>query len=380
MHKFTDRLTTIRGIPAYEILGCTKDHRKPFVVFREYMTGYRSCRNLYTSIYNHYQAFGEPERLYKYERAKSPKIVLEYANRDELEPIFKMYPNFQYIARKMLIFRKDVFKVLEHWKAHPDMEILLNLKMMNLAMNKTFFRMGMERQKEIVRFALNSGENVEYMQLCDILGAMKYHCKPLDYLNYRHEKAKAVTYSEWIHIKEKRINMKDFSIYKQRLIDYFPERLKDPYWTKPKDDKDFIAKEKRILKECMHLDELKELAKLKEKAEAYLKAIGKRSLWNGTFNGLSVYVPTEIEDWQAQASALKQCLIRNDYIDQVTKHKCIVVFIKDKDKPIATAEFKGKEMKLSQFYCNEEKRNIKPPKRARIALDMFMDKFIRKCA
>ncbi|MBR3073616.1 PcfJ domain-containing protein [Fibrobacter sp.] len=381
MHKFTDRLTTVRGIPAYEILGCTKEHKDPFVVYREYMTGYKSCRNLYRSIYNHYETFGTPEHFYKYACKETPNIVFEVAKPDELEPIFKLYPDFKYIRKKMEnFFRKDTFKILEHWKQHPEMELLLNFNLPNLAMNKTFFKMKKDRQKEIVKFTLQHGEKRCYFMLPDILGAMKYNCNPSDYREYRLHTKKSITYPEYLALKANEVNLYDFSLYKDRLKRYFPERLKDPYWTQPKNQSTFLRREKKVLKEIKAIEELRDIEKAKAKAEAYINAIKKVKGWSGIFNGLCVYVPTDIEDWKNQADALKQCLVKNDYIQKVIDKKSLVVFIKKKDKPIATAEFVGKEMKLTQFYGNEEKRNIKPPKSARIALDMFTDKFIRKCA
>ena len=87
-----------------------------------------------------------------------------------------------------------------------------------------------------------------------------------------------------------------------------------------------------------------------------------------TRSGISVYVPEDIADIQKQAKALNQCLITSDYIGKVIQRKCVLVFIRDGKKPMATAELLPNG-KIGQFYGNElDFNDCLPQKKAKYAL------------
>ena len=114
------------------------------------------------------------------------------------------------------------------------------------------------------------------------------------------------------------------------------------------------------------------------KMKKYLKAIKKYMAWHGRFNGLDVYIPTRLDDFETHANALNQCLVYGDYIGKVARGKCVIVFLKDKDKPLATAELDlidGKPV-LGQFHGNQDLDDISPTPKAQKAMDLFMKKYV----
>ena len=77
-----------------------------------------------------------------------------------------------------------------------------------------------------------------------------------------------------------------------------------------------------------------------------------------------------------QAEALKQCLVSADYIGKVIKGECVLVFVRFRGRPVATAEILPGG-KLGQFYGNEADRNrCKPTKAATVAFDAWKAEYI----
>ena len=389
MTTFTDRIREFRGKPVYEILAKTKESKGSFFVcYRENLDGKATCRNLYFCPIGGYRAKGAPEKkLYPCTLNSTPNIgqCESTATEEDLEPIFKRYPDFKYIHKKMYIRRCSVFKVLKQWIQYPKMELLLNMGLPRIAMNKTFFKLKESKQREILQY-FKSHSSVEYkaaITLQDITGAMKNSCSVDDMWNYHSScyYSKEISFKEWKMISPLDISEWDYVNYKKRLKEYFPERLEDDYWTKFKCSFDFHDKERRTIKEVQNIIEAEDRQKREEQNKKYLAAIRKKLKWDGTFNGLHVYIPANIEDIKIQAEALEQCLIACDYASKVINKESTLIFIREGNTPIATAELSNKSKKIIQFYGNEMDRdNCLPPENAKIALDMFTHKFIRKSA
>lgn len=384
MKKFLDRIRMFRGKPVYEILAKTKESNDSFFVcYREDFEGNRKSRNLYFCTLGGYSAYGKPEKMDVCEMNHPPRCVWKICDPYDFDIIEKMYPNFKYIHKKYPnIYRHDLFSIAKHWIKNPKMELLLNMKLPNLAFNKTFFRYNEKKQRKIVDFYLHKCNGILY-NLCDVEGAIKENTTPETFNEYRSKCRKlSIPFAKWVTLKAKEIPLFDYKRHMERLKDSFPEKAKDPYWTEFKNVADFHRKENKIIKEIKHIEELKDAEKAAALQTAYSLAT-KRYHWNGNFNGLEVYVPENTKDIENQAKKLNQCLIANNYIQRVIAKKCILVFIKDENgKPLATAELTGKKKAhVSQFYGNElDRDNCKPSQNCVVALDGFMDKFIRKSA
>lgn len=379
MKNFIGRIREFKGEPVYEILAMTKESKDFFIVYRETIDGKKYARNLlYYNVYG-YKAEGKPERkLYKCTLKETPHITAaeEYtATEYDLEPILKKYPNFKYIVQKwggMLIY--DCFQILRTWLKHPEMEIMLNLGYRSLASNKSFLKMNRSRQKEIVSFARQN--NIKNPSAIYVMGAIKNKCTYDEFQKYSDETRRyKVSFQEWKDLKG--ISIYDFTRYKHLLQKYFPTRLLDEYWTKFKDLKDFHRKERKAQRQADAIDKAANEEKLQVQQEAYSKAIKKFREWKGEFEGIEVYVPTDVTDFNTQADKLKQCLVWNDYAGLVIDKKIIMVFLHKKNKPIATAEFSRKNFELLQF---RGLHNCDVRGKCEKALQDFQTRFMHKSA
>ena len=384
MKIFTNRIRHFRGKPVYEVLCKTKESKgKFFICYREYVDGKRFCRNLYFAPIGGYFAKGEPEKGLSPCGLDHTPIWLETtANEDNCKPITDMFPDFMYIIKKSpMLFLHEVFARARLWREFPKMELLLNMGFFNMATNRSFLKLSERKQKEILQYAIDHSKPGERTFLCekDIRGAMKEKVTPYEFRLYRQDTHNTgITYKQYVHLRKKGISPYDFKFHMERLEKHFPDRLKDDYWTKFKDLNDFHRKERKVQEEVKHILELKDRMERRAKMKAYLKAIKKFKEWHGRFNGLDVYIPTKLDDFEAHADALNQCLVYGDYIGKVARGKCVIVFVKDKDKPLATAELDLIDSKpvLGQFHGNQDLDDISPTPKAQKAMDMFMKKYV----
>lgn len=392
MKLFTARIRKFRGKPVLEILAKTKESNGSFFVcYRESIDGQRTCRNLYFHYSYGYYCQGAPEkRMCEYILKKSPIIYRcdRTIHEDEVQILSEIDPNFKYIAKKTEISIFNAFNMFKFRKEHPEMEILLNMGFVNLAMTKSFFSIPKQKQRSIINYYLDYEKKIgtpiedrRHTLLTDIRGAMKEGIAPKAY-NFFRRNAKHMN----IDIKtvclmvEKNINVYDYYNYRQKLIEFFPDRLEDKYWTIFKDVHDFHEKENRVNTQVENIRNFLELKEQKSKQRKYTSAI-KKANWQCEYNGLTVYIPKTIDDIANQAKILHQCLITCNYTSRVIDKSIFLVFIKRGDTPLATAELIRKDMTIGQFYGNElDRKNCLPPQECKDALDYFMNKFIRKCA
>lgn len=398
MKNFYDRIREFQGKPVYEILTKTKESKDSFFVcYRETIDGKKTCRNLDYIYMGGYRTDGKPEKKWmKFWGKKTPTIFSLEAHRatlEDIQPLIDRSPNFIYTVSKYGATSKaTVFNLFKTWTKYPKMEILLNMNFHTLATNQNFLKLDLKKQKEIVNFYLSHEDELDlekrhYITMDTIKGAMKYNCTFQQFKEYRSDIKthflKSLDYPAYRKLKDKEIPLYDYMWYREQLKREFPERLKDEYWNTFKSAEDFFEKERRINEQSENRRKLENAEKARKKATQYKKATATYKSWDGEFNGLHVYIPRSIQDITEQANTLNQCLIDCDYISKVIKKHCILVFIKKGNEPLATAELEiyEKEFKLGQFYGNElDRDNCLPPENAKIALDLFMNKFIRKSA
>lgn len=150
--------------------------------------------------------------------------------------------------------------------------------------------------------------------------------------------------------------------------------LRDRYWRFPKSLK---RAHDKVMAEVANLRAAQKAEELRQKGVKYLEAV---KGWVGKVlylgNGWKVYVPETTEDIVRQAEALKQCLVSADYIGKCIDGKCVLVFVRYRERPVATAEILPGG-KLGQFYGNEADRNrCKPTKAATVAFDAWKAEYI----
>ena len=400
MRIFKDRIRNFRGKPVYEILTKTKESKDSFFVcYRETMDGKKTCRNMDYTYMGGYWTNGKPEKNWiPFWGKKTPRIFALEPHRatvEDIQPLLDNNHDFYYtFAKYGAMSRMEAFNLFKTWSKYPKLEILLNMGFISLATNRNFLKLNMKKQKEIVNFFIGNEDRTDqdmpsrrHATMDEIKGAMKYNCTYEQFKEYRSDTKthyiKGLDYHAYRKLKNKGIPLYDYMWYRGMLKRDFPERLEDEYWNTFKSAEDFFEKERRCNEQIENRRNLENAERALKKARQYRSTTAKYKSWDGEFNGLHVYIPRSIQDVREQAIKLNQCLIDCDYVSEVIKKHCILAFIKKDEEPLATAELeiRNKEFKLGQFYGNElDRDNCLPPEECKEALEMFMDKFIRKSA
>ena len=287
--------------------------------------------------------------------------------------IIEVYPNFKYVLNKMNPNDKRIeriFELLQVWKKHPEIEGLCQLGFYEIALNGHLFKLTPPKRKQIIKWIMEHKDVVEhpqYMKLVHIQKMIKYKLTVDEYIDYDKNRPSITRYTgRWGSTKQtwvcdiptffylKKHGFKDFRTQDiARLYnDYLNmakqagHDLKDKYWLYPSD----INK--------AHAKVMEELANLKITASAlqgdYLKAVMQplADKFNAKVDGYDIFLPTDIDTIKKQCDELYQCLLRNNYVNNVLMQEEILVFIWKDGKPQATAQV-FYDKKLGQFYADE---------------------------
>lgn len=287
--------------------------------------------------------------------------------------IIEVYPNFKYVLNKMNPKDKRIeriFELLQVWKKHPEIEGLCQLGFYEIALNGHLFKLTPPKRKQIIKWIMEHKDVVEhpqYMKLVHIQKMIKYKLTVDEYIDYDKNRPSITRYTgRWGSTKQtwvcdiptffylKKHGFKDFRTQDiARLYHDYLNMAKqaghdmtDKYWLYPSD----INK--------AHAKVMEELANLKITASAlqgdYLKAVMQplADKFNAKVDGYDIFLPTDIDTIKKQCEDLYQCLLRNNYVNNVLMQEEILVFIWKDGKPQATAQvFYNKE--VGQFYADE---------------------------
>lgn len=286
--------------------------------------------------------------------------------------IIEVYPNFKYVLNKMNPNDKRIeriFELLQVWKKHPEIEGLCQLGFYEIALNGHLFKLTPPKRKQIIKWIMEHKDVVEhpqYMKLVHIQKMIKYKLTVDEYIDWDRNHPIISSYSRHGYNRTtwncdiptffylKKHGFKDFSTQDiARLYHDYLNMAKqaghdmtDKYWLYPSD----INK--------AHAKVMEELANLKITASAlqgdYLKAVMQplADKFNAKVDGYDIFLPTDIDTIKKQCEDLYQCLLRNNYVNNVLMQEEILVFIWKDGKPQATAQvFYNKE--VGQFYADE---------------------------
>lgn len=288
--------------------------------------------------------------------------------------ILEKYPEFKWVKAKAKFNGASAFlKILDIWRNNAQtVETLLSLDCSHIALNLNFYKA--TNQKEIIKY-LSQHPAHKYNDLDRIRMAIKYKTDIHEIEDYKDcvYPGHHVSFEEWCYLlktdKCKRYGIhQTISIYidYKKMAERAGHKLSDPYWHYPK----HLAKQhNKVQKEVQAI--IKAEQAIREAEAAKEKAAKERKLQNvytkfatmmQKLNGMSIengklkaYIPQDVETVRTQATKLHQCLIANNYISNVVKKKCLLVFIAKNGKPFATAELikrKGKYF-VNQFYGNQ---------------------------
>lgn len=321
------------------------------------------------------------------------------------ETISARYPDFEYVLKKWIPkTTHEMMEVLTIWREHPDVEFLLAMRFLNVALSSGFYKLSKPKKKTYIQWIkqhpeacvlgfgdiktiISNGISIdEYQDYCDFLLASKCNV--------------GVSYRIYKYL-EKNQNIRDWSGYynaKMALVEFYQDyvrmakfcghNLKDDYWRFPKDlnkahDK-VMAEAENIRRQQMIAEELErqrreaEYAERKRKEiqqkEKALMAIEKRfKELNGDIDGYSIFVTSNYAEWEKQAEALHQCIVASGYYEGTADGKYTIVFIQKNGEPVATAQVYPNG-NIGQFYGNETDRaNCKPSEEVTAAFNKWLE-------
>ena len=359
-------------------------------VYKEYESGICECRNLYTSMCGYRVAFPDEvtslyhngtclfiQKLDDFEKTKKIAAFQFYSQPlDEKSKCFILskYPDFKYVLNKWSGSIAKTMNVLSIWKDHKEIELLLAVGYERLALNKSFWKLSEKNKKEIVLF-VRKNQSMNKLSLTDIQIILKNRLNMQEYMEfdsfcYKYGK---IRYDFYVYLKK--INRADyvgFSLYRDywKLLKQTNHNLKDDYWCYPKD---LETSHNKILQEVESINSMKQLDKLKLKQDKYFKAVKKLLKYKTEIDGYYIFIPESVEEISKHAEKLHQCLIANDYVQQVIDKNCVLVFIQKSNIPIATCQLL-KDDKIGQFYADElDRSNCLPSAEVKTAMNKWIE-------
>ncbi len=286
--------------------------------------------------------------------------------------ILRKYPDFRYVLKKMLmiyqcgwIYECKVFYTLIEWLKNPAMtETLLSLKCTDLIGNRNFLRMKPSLQKAYLKHLRESEDGAN---LDEWLTMRKYK---LSYEEVRRYKCLRSSYhyyySKWINMKDfKYLNKKNITENEDlrlwgdmlKMAERLGHDINDPYWRYPKDIEERHDQLMQIIDEERYRREMEYKEKHKIERQKFIKkfyAEGKK--WRKCkveAEGYDIFVPVEPYEVERQAKCLNQCLIACGYDKRMSNGECLLVFLRRKGEPMATAEI-NQQGKTVQFRRDQK--------------------------
>jgi hypothetical protein len=120
--------------------------------------------------------------------------------------------------------------------------------------------------------------------------------------------------------------------------------------------------------------EAQEIKKALEEQEkmSFVERMQKYQCLNCEVNGYFIYIADNLEDWKLQAENLHQCILKARFDKQVLDRRCLIVFIRKDNEPIATCQL-YKDYSIGQFYANElDRQNCLPTEDVKTAMNIWI--------
>lgn len=342
------------------------------LVYKETENGDTFARNLYCSMYNRYLVAFPGEKMYHLYYSNQYEVLQDWeqtrplpvGRARELSPeevtlITSRYHDFKYMLQKNRITTCNVMSYLAKWKVYPGIELLLMAGATRVVETKKFYRLTEKKQKEVIQWILKNKEIVKNPTLQEIQYCVKWKIVHEEFLRvYRQctvNSLKLTAYDIFCYMEK--LAHGDFSLarinnlYRDycRMAKEAGHNMKDKYWKFPKD---LTSAHAKVLHEVNEIFKAQEKKKMMEIEKSLEPVVNEYSKYNAVIKGYSIFLTSNMDKWNYQAETLHQCIMRCKYYNKMIERKELIVFIQQKEKPIATAEiFPNK--KLGQFYADE---------------------------
>ena len=361
-------------------------------VYNEYEDGKTRIRCIYPTMYagylfapigkkqhiTYYQEWYEDGEWSDYEKYKINMFIKEENINWNMPREFEKQ-NWFFVQKFMNLRCKNPFefiRLIKNYKKHPlEVEVLVERQQISLALSEMLWKLSKSKQKEVINF-IKSNFMHEDMKLKTILTALKNNLRYIEAEEFLYKKGKLkIDFPEYCYCQKNNILLSEYENHKQMLKEYGKTLVidyDDKYWKFPSDFRKIhqmliekVDKYEKDLKE-------KERKKLNRKLEKISSNYPKINI-----NDYDVYVPSNYEDIDLQAKELHQCLISCRYYKKMADKKCVLIFIRQKESAVATAEI-DMNKKIIQFYMNQSKNERLPTPEVEAVLNKYLDNIVIK--
>lgn len=317
--------------------------------------------------------------------------VSNLATKFDLATIFDKYPKFKYIWDEIPhdFSLVDLFNLLCFWIVHPECEYPIKMGYHRIATDKRLYKLTKSKFKDVFSFMkrlLSLKRDVSFISLNDICSVLKdinnvdlslfYEwcwLKNDTYFNKAINKEANNNYHLYAYYINKKLSNDNLSY--RGFLNYYDnyitmcktanKNLNDKYWRYPKK---FNAIHNKMMIEAQ---EIKKALEEQEKI-SFAERMQKYQCLNCEVDGYFIYIADNLEDWKLQAEKLHQCILKARYDKQVLDRKCLIVFIRKNNEPVATCQL-YKDYSIGQFYANElDRQNCLPAEDVKTAMNIWI--------
>ena len=342
--------------------------------------------------YGYYYGYNSQIPLCDYEET-SRINGLEYGrlemSYDRIKKLFlKSKPELKYLLNKIDFYnpRMTIWKLLDlidMWYLHPsEVETLAYLGFYNIATNKSLYRLGKAKKKEIIKALSNFNDDRGMLSLITVQNFIKSGMKYEEWYSY-------MCWNNWRTQGRYIDDIETFRYCQRKNIDKYRYHdmltmaknqghdIENEYWKYPNDPN---AMHDRLLETKQELERI-EREKEQEREKQYwmqLKKIAvKNKLDSGVDlgNGYTLFMSYEYEQYKKSADELHQCILASKYYSKVAQGKSLLIMIWHDGKPSSTCEIDF-DKKILQHYGNELNReDCKPTEYEQEAIKQFLATF-----
>lgn len=317
--------------------------------------------------------------------------VSDLVTKFDLEPIFDKYPKFKYIWDEIPHYFSLVclFNLFCFWIAHPECEYPIKMGYHRIATDKRLYKLTKSKFKDVFSFMkrlLSLNRDVSFISFSDICSVLKdknnvdlslfYEWCWLKNDTYFHKainKEANNNYHLYAYYINKKLSNDNLSY--REFLNYYDDyitmcktankNLNDNYWRYPKN---FNAMHNKMMIEAQ---EIKKALEEQEKM-SFAERMQKYQCLNCDVNGYFIYIADNLEDWKLQAEKLHQCILKARFDKQVLDRRCLIVFIRKDNEPVATCQL-YKDYSIGQFYANElDRQNCLPAEDVKNAMNIWI--------
>ena len=308
---------------------------------------------------------------------------------DRVKELFlKSKPELKYLLNKVDFYnpRMTIWKLLDlidMWYLHPsEVETLAYLGFYNIATNKSLYRLGKAKKKEIITALKYFNDDRGMLSLITVQNFIKSGMKYEEWYTY-------MCWNNWRTQGRYIDDIETFRYCQRKNIDKYRYHdmltmahnqghdIEDDYWKYPNDPN---AMHDRLLETKQELERI-EREKEQEREKQYWMQLKKIAVNNkldsgvDLGNGYILFMPYEYEQYKKSADELHQCILASKYYSKVAQGKSLLIMIWHDGKPSSTCEIDF-DKKILQHYGNELNReDCKPTEFEQEAIKKFLATF-----